>query len=136
MSELKSEPKIIQVPAEKVHAFFSDMNHLQTIMPPQVVEWKSSAEHCSFRISGLAAIALKAGQHRAVDYIEYNGSEKMPFPFRFMILIARENSAASRVTLQFDADMNPMMKMLVEKPLGNFIKLLAEKLPLLEGIIP
>lgn len=135
MSELKSEPKIIGISAEKVFSYFSDMNHLHSIMPPQVIDWKSSAEHCSFRIPGLAAISLIAGRHRASDYLEYNGSDKIPFPFRFMILIAPETEASSRVTLQFDAEMNPMMKMLVEKPLSNFIKLLAEKLPSLEGII-
>ena len=57
--------------------------------------------------------------------IERNG--KAPFDFLLSCSIADKQSQ-SEAQLFFDADLNPMFKMMASKPLTNFLNLIASKL--------
>jgi hypothetical protein len=55
---------------------------------------------------------------------------KAPFDFTLFCNIEEVTGAEnqSKVQLAFDADLNPMMKMIASKPLTNFLNLLGGKL--------
>jgi hypothetical protein len=50
-----------------------------------------------------------------------------PFPFTLTSII-NPDGAQSQVKLAFDGEVNPFLKMMIEKPLSNFFNLLLEGL--------
>ena len=126
---IESEKSEINKPAAEVFTFLSDFNNFQKLMPPQVVDWKSTADDCYFKISGLASIGMKITERIPNSEIKIvsNGG-KVPFTFTLNVLLSEVSATQTSGQLIFEADINPMMAMMVEKPLRNFFNLLAVKM--------
>ena len=53
---------------------------------------------------------------------------KVPFAFTLNVTLTEVAPAQTSGQLIFEADINPMLKMMVEKPLRNFFNMLAVKM--------
>ena len=131
MTSIKSQESLVDKPQEALFHFLSDMNNLQSLMPSQVTDWKSNETECSFKVTGLTGIALKIKASEPFSLIRYSETGKMPFAFELKAHFKPNETDPSKTwaSLSFEADLNPMLKMMVEKPLTNFINLLASRLP-------
>ena len=128
MTKLESEKVDVNYSKEALFNFLCNFNNFQKLMPEQVTNWKSTEDECSFTISGMASIGMKIVEKIPHSEIKITSNGKVPFNFNLSVLIndAGENKANGQ--LVFTADLNPMIKMMVEKPLGNFFNLLAKKM--------
>ena len=97
-------------------------------MPPQVVDWQSTENDCVFKISGLATIGMKIVEKIPNSLIKISSNGKVPFEFTLNVNLSETSPTQTTGQLIFEADLNPMMKMMVEKPLRNFFNILAQKM--------
>ena len=127
MTQLSSDKVSVNKSAKEVFDFLSDFNNFGRLMPEQVTGWTSTADECSFTIAGMATLGMKIKERvpNTSVVIEKNG--KAPFDF-FLSCAITDKQQQSDAQLFFDADLNPMMKMMASKPLTNFLNLLAAKL--------
>ena len=127
--KIESEKSEINKPSAEVFAFLSDFNNFQQLMPPQVVDWQSTKDDCVFKISGMATIGMKIVEKTPNTNIKIvsNGG-KVPFAFTLNVNLTEVSPTQTSGQLIFEADINPMMGMMVEKPLRNFFNLLAGKM--------
>ena len=128
MTKLESDKVEINSSAQNVFAFLSNFNNFQKLMPEQVTNWTSTEEECSFTISGMATIGMKIIEKKPNSEIKIVSNGKVPFKFDLNVLLSEAGENKSIGQLVFTAELNPMLKMMVEKPLGNFFNLLAKKL--------
>lgn len=126
MSILKSDPVTVNKPAKEIYDFLSDFRNFSKLMPPQVEDWKATEEECSFTIKGMASLGMKHTRKVPNSLIETEGTGRIPVAFRLRCRI--EGEKTSTVTIEFEAELNPMMKMLAERPLTNFLNMLGAKL--------
>ena len=133
MTNITSETKRVDYSAEKVYQFITDFNNFESLLPQDKVEnFKADGDTCSFRIKGMTDLGLKivdAKKHSRIDMVS-NG--KVPFPFKMNVLIESPDDSNSDVRIEFEGDINPFMKMMVEKPLTNFFNMLVDRLTQLE----
>lgn len=129
MTKIESEKSEVNYSQEALFKFLSNFNNFEKLMPEQVTNWKSTEEECSFTINGMASIGMKIAEKIPNSEIKIisNGG-KVPFTFNLNVLINALSESKSQAQLVFTSDMNPMLKMMVEKPLGNFFNLLAGKM--------
>jgi hypothetical protein len=125
---IESEKVELNYSAEKIFNFLSDFNNFGKLMPSQVTNWTCTGEDCTFTISGMATIGMKITEKVPSSKIVYASNGKVPFDFQLIANIVEkgENSCVGQLT--FESDMNPMIKMMAERPLGNFFNLLAQKM--------
>lgn len=97
-------------------------------MPPQVTNWQSTENDCYFTISGMASIGMKITEKVPNTLIRIASNGKVPFNFTLNITLTEMSASQTTGQLTFEADLNPMMSMMVEKPLRNFFNLLAGKM--------
>ena len=97
-------------------------------MPEQVTNWHSTEEECSFTISGMASIGMKIVEKTPNTLLKIVSQGKTPFSFTLNIHIAETSSDKCTGHLICEADLNPMMAMMAEKPLRKFFNVLAEKM--------
>ena len=128
MTKLESEKVEVNYSKEVLFNFLSNFNNFQKLMPEQVTNWKSTEDECSFTISGMASIGMKIIEKIPHSEIKIRSNGKVPFHFNLSALINDAGENKSSGQLVFTADLNPMIKMMVEKPLGNFFNLLAKKM--------
>lgn len=126
--KIESEKSQIEKPASEVFSFLSNFNNFQKLMPEQVTNWKSTEDECSFTISGMASIGMKIIEKTPNSLIRVASNGKVPFDFTLNILLTENAPSQTTSQLIFQSDINPMMAMMVEKPLTKFFNLLASKM--------
>jgi hypothetical protein len=128
LTKIESDKVEINNSAEAIFNYLSDFNNFEKLMPPQVTNWTSTSEECSFTINGMATIGMKIIEKNPFSKITISSNGKVPFEFKLFVSLEEKDQANCVGQLLFESDMNPMIKMMVEKPLGNFFNMLAYKM--------
>jgi carbon monoxide dehydrogenase subunit G len=127
MTRIESEKVIINKPASEVFAWFSDLNNFRQLMPGQVEDWVSTENDCSFTIKGMASLGMEITEKIPVTLIKLSKKGKAPFEFVLYFQIGDQGNGTSSLCFAFDAELNPVLKMMAEKPLTNFLNMLVKK---------
>jgi hypothetical protein len=128
ITKLESDKVEINNSASTIFNYLSDFNNFEKLMPSQVTNWSSTSEECTFTINGMATIGMKIIEKTPFTKITITSHGKVPFEFKLFVLLTEKDATNCIGQLTFESDMNPMIKMMVEKPLGNFFNMLAQKM--------
>lgn len=132
MSEIKSQIVKITESDENIYHFISDFTNFEQLMPPQVQDLKISKDNCSFTIKGMPKIHLTISERIPFSHVKMEAKDgKLPFCLR--CTLEKIDNSSCQAQFVFEAELNMMMKMMVEKPLTNFLNLLAEKLRIIKS---
>ena len=109
---------------ELIYNFLTDFNNLKSVIPSdKVKDFESTEDTCKFNIEGVGQAGLKIIEKEPDKLIKITSDGKSPFSFFFWIQLKPienfENTTAIKLTL--DANLNPMMKMMVGKHLQKGI---------------
>ena len=125
---IESDKSEINKPSSEIFSFLSDFNNFQKLMPEQVTNWQSTENECSFTLSGMASIGMKMVEKIPNSLIKITSHGKVPFAFTLDIHLTENSPTQTTGQLIFESDLNPMMAMMVEKPLTKFFNVLAWKM--------
>ena len=128
MTRIESDKTIINKTPKQIFDFLCDFNNFKMLMPEQVTNWESTEDTCSFTIAGMATLGMKISEKKPNDYIKVIRNGNAPFDFTLECLMSESAASESEVQLAFNADLNPVLKMMAVKPLTNFLNLLVQKL--------
>ena len=130
MSKTQIESEIVEIEnsAANVFNYLGDFNNFKSLMPSTVTNWTSTTDECSFTLSGMATIGMKIAEKTPSSFIHIRSNGKVPFEFDLEVRIKElgENKCSGQII--FLSELNPMMKMMVEKPLGGFFNILAQRM--------
>ncbi|MCF8228458.1 MAG: hypothetical protein K9G58_13685 [Bacteroidales bacterium] len=127
MAAFKSESLIIERPASSIYNFLIDFTNFEKLMPEQVINWKSTNSTCSFTIQGMADISMKVANTIPDKRISIT-SEEAPFDFDLVSYLEKTAEDQTRARIEIEAKINPMMMMMVKRPLQNLVNIMVEKL--------
>lgn len=129
MTRIESKKTEVNNSQENIFNFLTDFNNFEKLMPTdKVSEWTSNTNECSFTINGMATIGMRIIEKSPFSSIKIVSHGKNPFEFTLNVNIEAISADKSVAQLIFAADINPFLKMMVEKPLTNFFNMLADKL--------
>lgn len=127
MTRIESKSVNIEKTADEVYTYVSDLNNFQELLPRErIADFKSDGETCSFKVAGMATIGLKKKEEHRPGRLILESTDS-PFQFTLDIRIEQEGTAVKAYQIA-EVDLNPMMKMMVEKPLTNLFDHIAERL--------
>ena len=126
MATFKSPEVIVNRTAEDFFTKIGDLNNLKEIMPSQIEDFESTATTCSFKMKGMPALNLELGEKTPFSKISLTAKgSQVPFSLDCFIT---EKGEQCQARLEINAELNMMMKMMVEKPLTQFLDVLAAKM--------
>ncbi len=129
MTKIESKKVTVDCSAAEVFAYLTDLNNFLDLLPQnKISNWESDTEQCSFRIQGTITVCIKLKTAEEHSVIHLVSGDKSPFPFTLDINISDAGADACNVGQKFQADINPFLKMMVEKPLTNLFNYIADKL--------
>ncbi len=129
MTKIESTEKTINSSSEDIFLFLSNFNNFEGLMPSKVSNWTSTKDSCYFSISGIANLGMKIIEKTPFSQIKMEDDGKVPFKFNFIINIKpTEVQGKCIVKLTFDADLNPMLKVVAKSPLKDFLESLLNHL--------
>lgn len=133
MTHLESKHVEIAKPAQTLYDFVQDMNNFQQLLPEgRISEWKSDGTSCSFKVQGAATIGLQLDGGTAPELLKLKATERSPFPFTLDVHM-KESDGNTTIWQEFNADLNPFIKMMVEKPLQNLFDHIADRMKAIHG---
>ncbi len=128
MTTIDTDKKVSPNNIKALYSFLIDMNNFEKLMPSDKIEkWESSEEQCEFTIKGMARIGLKRIEENEPTSIKIESFGKVPFTFTLDILLNELAEKETEAQIHFEGDINPFMKLMVEKPLSNFFNMLVDK---------
>ena len=87
-------------------------------MPEGKIEkWESTEDQCEFVIKGMARIGLRKTLLKLQIKLNFTTFGKVPFEFDLDIHLKEIAEKQTEVGMIFNGEINPFMKMMVEKPL-------------------
>ncbi len=120
---LESPKVTVKKSQQEVLEFLSNVENYRQIMPDNIDKFESKDNAFLFALKGMPEIKLKIDDPTEDHKVSLSsGSDK--FPFSLTALVADKDTSSSDVQLVFDGKFNPMMAMMVKKPLQNFINTL------------
>lgn len=126
MTTFKSPEVIINRTAESFFKKIGDLNNLKDIMPSTIQNFESTESTCSFKMKGMPSLNLKLGEKIPYSKISLT-AEGSQVPFSLDCFITEKGNQC-QARLEINAELNMMMKMMVEKPLTQFLDVLASKM--------
>ena len=127
---LNSEKVIVNQSQEQFFEFLTDLNNFEQLMPSTIEKFEVDGDSFLFGISGMPEIRLVIADKLEHERITLQAaSSKLNFSLVTSLKEISETSCECQ--LFFEGDFNPMMAMMVKKPLQKFIDTLAEKAALM-----
>ena len=124
---IEANAVLLEKTQEELFNFFSDLNNFEKIMPANINKFEVDGDSFLFGLPGMPEIRLVLSEKTAFSNVTLGAaSSKLPFTLAANIKKVEENK--SEVTLSFVGDFNPMMTMMIKKPLTKFVETLTENI--------
>ena len=128
MSIINSDKVIIDRSNSVLFNFVGNFDNFGKLMPEQVTDWKSTADTCSFTISGMASLSMRMALKQPNDKVVMASVGDKPFSYELICHLAAISEESTEAQLTFDAELSPMIAMMATRPLQNFVNILVNKL--------
>ena len=113
--------------AEESYSFFKAVENFEQLMPESTQKFEVDGDSFLFALKGMPEIRLVLGESVEFSKVSLNAaSSKLSFSLAAHINAISDST--SEVQLKFEGDFNPMMAMMVKKPLTSFIDTLTENI--------
>ena len=122
---LETKKSVINKSQKEFFEFLSDLNNFEQLMPENTDKFEVDGESFIFSLKGMPEIRLVVKEKQEFDKIIL-GAASSKLNFSLTVLIDEVSINTCESQLFFEGDFNPMMAMMVKKPLQKFIDTLTE----------
>ena len=124
---IEGKKVVIAKSSKEAYNFFMTLENFELLMPTSTEKFEVEGDSFLFGLKGMPEIRLVLGN--SVEYSKVSlGAASSKLSFTLEANIVSVSDTSSEVQLQFNGDFNPMMAMMVKKPLTNFIDTLTENI--------
>lgn len=125
--DIEGNKVVVKKSTKEVFDFFVNLANFEQLMPESTQKFEVEEDSFIFALKGMPEIRLVLGEKTPNSLVSLKAaSSKLSFSLNAHIAESAENS--SEVQLKFNGDFNPMMAMMVKKPLTSFIETLTENI--------
>jgi carbon monoxide dehydrogenase subunit G len=126
-TKIESRVGTIAASEERVYNFIADFNNFKQFIPAdKVQDFQSTGDSCRFSVPNMGQVALKIVEKTPFNTVKVTGDSMANQQFFLWVQLKQMADNDTRVKVTIKADLNPMLKMMVNKPLRNFVDKLVE----------
>lgn len=130
MVKIESKKVEIKRNVEFVYEYLADFTHFSMVANDKIENFKATQDRCSFTIKGMTDMGLKIISRMPNESITITNDTDVPssMPLNFLIIFEfeRVEPYVTKVIVKMELDANPMIAMMVKKPLEKFVNSLAD----------
>ncbi len=124
---LEGRKVIVNKSSEQLFQMLKNPEDYKNLMPDSLTSFEHREDGFKFGLKGMPEVALKIAELvEGQKVVLKSASSSLDFSLTGNISPVNENQ--TEVQLLFDGNFNPFIKMMVEKPLQNFLNALTDKL--------
>jgi ribosome-associated toxin RatA of RatAB toxin-antitoxin module len=119
---------------EDVFAFVTDIRNFEQFIPANTANnWHAGKESCSFSLPMIGTVTVKLAEKEKFSKVVFNGDALKKNDFSLSLHISENAENNADVKIMLSADLNPMMKMMASKPIGQFLELIVKEMESFTG---
>ncbi len=115
-------------PVREFYTFISDFNNFEALLPSQVSSYRADADSCAFTISGMPELKLRISERLEDKMLKISPDGESPLPFDLKCIMQENDEQTCFVEIQLEAEISPLLAMMISKHLETFIDMMREKL--------
>ncbi|MBR6649108.1 MAG: SRPBCC family protein [Bacteroidaceae bacterium] len=135
MSQYESSVKCIPFPQERVYAKLEDLNNLEALKDklPQdkISEFAYDHDQVTIEVAPIGKVTIKIIEREAPKCIKFEAVGS-PIPMNMWIQIIPNGDEASKLRVVAKADINFMLRGMIEKPLKEGLEKIADTLAMIQ----
>lgn len=124
--KLEGRKIIVNKSSEQLVQMLKNPADYRDLMPDSLQSFEAREDGFKFSLKGMPEIALKISKVSDREVVLKSAASNLDFELKGTMNPLAENQ--TEVQLLFDGKFNPFIKMMVEKPLQNFINSLSDSL--------
>ena len=130
-TRFESSVKQIPYPQQAVYDMLSNLENISKVMDrdpaDKIKDISYDRDHVSMSVDPVGAIKLAVCEREEPKCIKFQ-TEKSPVPFYVWIQMLPVTDTTSKMRITAEADLNPFIKTLVQKPLQDGVEQIADGL--------
>lgn len=123
---LEGRKILLNKPVAELVELLKDPQQYEQLMPDGLQKFEAIADGFKFSLKGMPEIALKVGEVNENKATLKSASSSLDFELTTAMNAVSENQ--TEIQMFFEGKFNPFIKMMVEKPLQNFMDALTDKI--------
>lgn len=135
MSQYESSVKCIPYSQERVYAKLEDLNNLEALkdkLPKdKIQEFAYDHDQVTIEIAPIGKVTIKIIEREAPKCIKFEAVGS-PIPMNLWIQIIPDGSEASKMRIVAKAELNFMLRGMIEKPLKEGLEKIADTLAMIQ----
>ena len=125
MLKIKSDSIVINSNAKKCIEYLCDLNNYQFLFPKDKINnWQSNNNFCIFSIQNAYTLEI-VKESFDNDQILLKSGVKSQFKFNIIIKIQKKSQNSCTAQIICEANVNPLLKVMVGKPLNELFNYMA-----------
>jgi len=124
---IKGNTVTVEKSAQEVFVFFSELKNFEQLMPADIKKFEVEGDSFLFGLPGMPEIRLVLKNKTEFSNITL-GAASSKLPFTLSADFNETSEKSTEVALNFEGDFNPMMAMMIKKPLSKFVETLTENI--------
>ncbi len=129
LSYFESRTGTLTCNAEEVFTFVTDIRNFERFIPGGIItNWNAEKESCSFSVSMLGTVAVRLAEKEKYNKVVFSGDALKKNDFLLTLNITDDVGDHAKVRILLSAELNPMMKAIAGKPIGQFLERLINEM--------
>jgi hypothetical protein len=134
ISHFESRSGKVTCSAEELYTFVTDIRNFEQFVPGGTIgNWQADRDSCSFSVSMIGTVSFRIGQKEMYNRVTYEGDALKKNDFTLILDITDSRDISAGVKILLNADLNPMLKMMAVKPIGQFLEILIGEMEKFRG---
>jgi hypothetical protein len=123
---LEGRKILLNKPVAEILELLKNPQNYEQLMPEGLQKFEAIADGFKFSLKGMPEIALKLGEISERKAVLKSASSSMDFELTTALNAVSDTQTEAQML--FEGKFNPFIKMMVEKPLQNFMNALTDKI--------
>lgn len=121
----ESRPGNLSCSPAEAFTFITDLRNFgRFVKEGTITNWHAEKESCSFSVAMLGTVSVRLIEKEFSTKVVYQGDALSKNDFTINVNISGEPAEPAAVSLSLSASLNPVMKMMADKPIRQFMEML------------
>jgi carbon monoxide dehydrogenase subunit G len=134
ISNYESRSGSLSCTPKEVFDFVTDIRNFEQFIPEGTINnWLSEKDTCSFSVSMIGTVSLRIEKREPYKKVIFSGDALKKNDFSLTLNISENANNNAEVKVLLDAELNPMLKMMANKPILQFLEMLIREMENFKG---
>lgn len=128
MAKFIADAQTFEVDETRLGEFFADISNFKFIFPDEIEHFKVDGEQCAFTIKNIGNLSMEKGFVNPKSEYEFISTAESKVDFTLVFWFSKKADGSIVGQFEVQTDVNPLVEMMVKRPLMNFVNMLTVNL--------